>query len=58
MVSRPAASAAEAGSGTTPVMGEAASGLVPQVTMGAISPASRCTSRSKVASGSVGSVRQ
>ena len=45
------------GSGTRSVMGDASSGLVPQVTMGAMVAASRCTSRSNAAPGSVGSVR-
>ena len=46
------------GSGTTPVIGSTSSGLVPQVTTGAIRPASSSTSRSNRAPSSVKSVRQ
>ena len=47
-----------AGSGTRSVMASASCGLVPHVTVGAISLAARLTSRSKAAPGSEGSVRQ
>src|SRR5579864_9199030 len=47
-----------AGSGTRPVTGTASSGLLPQVTMGAIAAASSVTSRSKRALGSLGRLRQ
>ena len=43
--------AAAAGSGTRPVIGSASSGLLPQVTIGAIASASSATSRSNAASG-------
>ena len=43
---RCASSAAAAGSGTTPVIGSTASGLVPQVTIGAMSAASSVTTLS------------
>ena len=52
------ASGAVAGSGTRPVIDSASSGLVPQVTIGAIAAASRLTSRSNVAPSSLGTVRQ
>ena len=53
-----AASAICAGSGTRAVIGSACSGLVPQVTVGAISAASSTTSLSKRASASLASASQ
>ena len=53
MRSRRSAVSAEAGSGMCPSIGVTSSRLVPQVTIGAISPASSVTSRSNSASGSV-----
>ena len=44
--------------GSRPVTGAASSGLVPQVTIGAISGPESVTSRSNVAPSSLGSVRQ
>ena len=44
--------------GSAPASGTTWAGLVPQETCGAMSAASRCTSLSKAASSSVGSVRQ
>ena len=54
MLARRAASSTSAGFGTRPVMGRASCGLVPQVTVGAISSAESCTSRSNGAPGSLG----
>ena len=58
IASRLVASGAADGSGTRSVISIASSGLVPQVSIGAIRVASRATSRSKTASASVGSARQ
>ena len=58
MLSRRAPSAASAGSGTRPVIGSASCGLVPHVTVGAISLAASRTSRSNRAPGSLGVVFQ
>src|SRR2546425_11825738 len=55
MLSRRPTSPTAAGSGTRAVIGSASWGLVPQVTVGAISLAASCTSRSNVAPGSLGS---
>src|SRR2546427_7038794 len=58
MLARLPASATAAGSGTRAVIGSASCGLVPHVTVGAISAASSVTSRSNLAPPSLGSVRQ
>ncbi len=58
MLSRRPGSVIAAGSGTRAVMGSASCGLVPQVTVGAISLAASCTSRSNTAPGSLGSAFQ
>ena len=56
--SRSAGSANESGSGTEASIGTTWAGLVPQVTWGTSAAASRPTSLSKAAPGSVGSERQ
>ena len=53
---RRSSSVSTEGSGTTPVIGTTASGLVPQVTCGSIVAASSTTSLSKCAPSSEGSV--
>ena len=58
VAARFASSGASAGSGTVPVIGTTSSGLVPQVTCGAMSAASTRTSRSWTAPASDARVRQ
>ncbi len=58
MASRTSPAGMPFGSGTRPVTGSASSGLVPQVTIGAMAAASRVTSVSNRASGSLGRLRQ
>ena len=53
-----AGSASSFGSGTTPLIGAVCSGLVPHVTVGAMSSAAMCTSLSNLAPASVASSRQ
>ena len=55
MLSRRPGSATAAGSGTRALIGSASCGLVPHVTVGAISLAASCASRSNTAPGSLGS---
>ena len=58
IASRRVASGAAAGSGTRSAIETASSGLVPQVSIGAICEASSLTSRSKRLPASLGSERQ